>query len=62
MKRPDPQSPAPQPIADCGGVMTNVQSERDPYERLDDLMVVVEALCPVWPQRSVPAGLGKWLL
>jgi len=27
------------------------QSVRDAFEILDDLMAVVEALCPVWPQR-----------
>jgi len=26
-------------------------SDRDPFEVLDDLMVVVEALCPIWPDR-----------
>ena len=25
----------------------------NPYQRLDDLMAVVEALCPVWPQREI---------
>jgi hypothetical protein len=24
---------------------------RDPFEALDDLMTVIEALCPVWPYR-----------
>lgn len=24
----------------------------DPYVVLDDLMAVVEALCPLWPERS----------
>lgn len=27
----------------------------DPYAALDDLMTVVEALCPVWPARP---GIG----
>lgn len=27
-------------------------SARDPFEALDDLMAVVEALCPTWPQRA----------
>jgi hypothetical protein len=26
--------------------------EGDPYRALDDLMAVVEALCPVWPSRD----------
>jgi hypothetical protein len=29
-----------------GGATTPVDSDRDPYERLDDLMVMIEALCP----------------
>jgi len=29
-----------------------VQPMRDPFEALDDLMVVVEALCPTWPLRE----------
>lgn len=35
-----------------GGIAASLNSERDPFEVLDDLMVVVEALCPVWPQRE----------
>lgn len=35
-----------------GGIVAPVSSERDPFEVLDDLMVVIEALCPVWPQRE----------
>ncbi len=26
---------------------------REPYTRLDDLMTVMEQLCPVWPARDV---------
>ena len=29
---------------------------RDPYEALDDLMMLVEALCPSWPPRE---GFGS---
>jgi hypothetical protein len=25
----------------------------DPFAELDDLMVVIEALCPVWPERPL---------
>lgn len=35
---------------------------RDPYEALDDLMVVVEALCPRWPMRGIFKSGGFWLL
>ncbi|HKV98151.1 MAG TPA: hypothetical protein VJR90_11780 [Gammaproteobacteria bacterium] len=31
---------------------TPVPSSRDAYEILDDLMAVVEALCPRWPDRE----------
>lgn len=31
-------------------------SARDPYEVLEDLMQVVEALCPVWPEKDLPAS------
>jgi len=26
---------------------------RDPFEVLDDLMQVIEALCPMWPEREL---------
>lgn len=39
-------------FAGSGGVIAPVNSERDPFEVLDDLMVVIEALCPVWPHRE----------
>jgi hypothetical protein len=54
MKRPDTQSEnrARDIIAGEGGVTTPIESDRDPYERLDDLMVVMEALCPRYPERE----------
>ena len=39
------------PFVADGGVQEHTSSSRDPYVVLDDLMVVVEALCPVWPAR-----------
>ena len=48
-------------VAD-GGVTTSPLSKRDPYEVLDDLMVVVEALCPRWPARETFKTDGVWLL
>ena len=53
---------AEQPLACEGGINTPPVSERDPYEVLDDLMVVVEALCPRWPPRGVFKGGDLWLL
>lgn len=51
-----------QPIAGSGGLASKVRGERDPYEDLDDLMTVVEALCPTWPERPIISGTGTWLL
>jgi hypothetical protein len=46
----------------AGGVCGATNSEREPYETLDDLMSVVEALCPQWPPRAIFQGSGKFLL
>jgi hypothetical protein len=40
------------PLVAEGGTTITVTDARDPYEVLDDLMVVVEALCPIWPARD----------
>ncbi len=40
------------PLAGNDVSSTRLTSLKDPYEMLDDLMVVVEALCPVWPSRN----------
>ncbi len=37
-------------------------SRRDPFEELDDLMVVVEALCPRWPEREGFGPMDQMLL
>jgi|HubBroStandDraft_3_1064219.scaffolds.fasta_scaffold801737_2 hypothetical protein len=60
----DPKSPSdsPAPIAGAGGVVTTAHSEREPFEALDDLMSVVEALCPSWPPREIFPRVGKFLL
>jgi hypothetical protein len=34
----------------------------DPYAAFDDLMCVMEALCPVWPQRPTTARLNVLIL
>jgi hypothetical protein len=51
-----------QPFANDGGIARPVASEEDPYRTLDDLMAVVEALCPNWPERGVFAESGKMLM
>ena len=50
------------PLAGGGGVVATVHSEREPYEALDDLMSVIEALCPRWPPRGTFSDTGKFLL
>lgn len=39
-------------IEDTGPRPAATGHDRDPFEQLDDLMSVVEALCPVWPDRD----------
>lgn len=39
------------PIVAGGGVTAPEPVRADPYQVLDELMVVVEELCPVWPAR-----------
>lgn len=34
----------------------------EPYAKLDDLMCVIEALCPVWPQRPATTKLEVAIL
>lgn len=41
------------PIAAEGGVAGAPTLPEDPYQALDELMSVVEVLCPVWPAREV---------
>ena len=41
------------PFAADGGLAPRPSVEEDPYRALDDLMTVVEALCPVWSPRAV---------
>ncbi len=49
-----PQTAATKHIfAGEGIVVVAPHDERDPFEVLDDLMAVVEGLCPEWPQRDV---------
>jgi hypothetical protein len=43
---------APGPFAGEAGIRAPDASDRDPFEQLDELMAVVEALCPRWPERE----------
>lgn len=53
-KSPDTGSgiPANAHFAAEGGAVYFPPDSRDPFEALDDLMTVVEALCPRWPERD----------
>jgi hypothetical protein len=37
-------------------------TSRDPFEALDDLMTVIEALCPVWPNRAIFSSTDRFLI
>jgi hypothetical protein len=36
-----------------GGLPYEHKNSSDPFQDLDELMVVVEALCTTWPQRAL---------
>lgn len=50
----DPRGAGPSTphLAAEGGVIEASYDGREPFAALDDLMVVVEALCPQWPARA----------
>ena len=50
------------PLTRDGGIDTTPGDVADPFERLDDLMQVVEALCPTYPQRGTFEGAGGFRL
>jgi hypothetical protein len=41
------------PLSSDGGLSMPQIDTRDPFEALDDLMQVIEALCPTWPRREL---------
>lgn len=53
---PDP------PFAAEAGIQTPAAPPEDGFRALDDLMVVIEALCPRWPAREPFAVCGSMLL
>lgn len=55
-RRPDP------PFAADAGIPSLPAQPEDWFRALDDLMVVVEALCPLWPARAPFAVSGNMLL
>jgi hypothetical protein len=50
------------PLTSTGGVSSEPAHPRDPFEALDDLMQVVEALCPAWPNRDVFPDSAAFIL
>jgi hypothetical protein len=40
------------PFAADGGLDAPMAPPSDPFQALDELMAVVEELCPVWPPRD----------
>lgn len=53
--------PSDAPLAAEGGIVI-APDEREPFQALDELMAVVEALCPRWPDREERADAGCFLL
>jgi hypothetical protein len=51
-----------QPLLAEGGVNIPVLPGDDPYIALDDLMKVVEALFPIWPERPPFNEGSQWKL
>ena len=52
-----------QPFAADGGIAhVPAATSRDPFEALDDLMTVIEALCPVWPNRAIFSSTDRFLI
>jgi len=51
-----------EPFAAQGGMTVPAQAAADPFAELDDLMVVIEALCTEWPSREIFVDGGKMLL
>jgi hypothetical protein len=50
------------PFVGEGGIPYVADTTRDPFAALDDLMTVIEALCPTWPPREPTKDGGHWLL
>jgi hypothetical protein len=50
------------PLTGVGSDTVSTHHERDPYKALDELMSVVEALCPTWPPRENFRETDQFLL
>ncbi len=52
----------PHPLASEGGINESQADSRGPFEVLDDLMLVIEALCPTYPERDTFADSAAFKL
>jgi hypothetical protein len=50
------------PLSADGGLSVPQLDTRDPFEVLDDLMQVIEALCPTWPERGTFSPMSVFKL
>jgi hypothetical protein len=49
-------------VAEGGAPRSATVSTRDPFEALDDLMTLVETLCPKWPPREACGPMNNMRL
>jgi hypothetical protein len=56
------ERPPDPPFAANAGIQSRAARPEDWLRELDDLMVVVEALCPHWPAREPFSHSGTMLL
>ena len=52
--------PSQYPFAAEGGLEGRLPEATDPFQRLDELMAVIEALCTTWPERQPFTAKGQW--
>ena len=50
------------PLAAGGGLKMPPVGHADPYQALDELMLVVESLCPEWPERPPFPSTARFIL
>jgi hypothetical protein len=55
-------NPTDHPIVAEGGLLAMPVQVADPFAALDDLMAVIEALCPEWPERGTFTAMDRLLL
>jgi len=48
------------PFAAEGGLESRPSEATDPFKRLDELMAIIEASCPTWPEHQCFTAQGQW--